>query len=296
MGTLVFSLTNKYITMNKEKGFTWKLGMFVIIGLLLFVSTIYYVGKQNNLFGDTFHLKTTFKNVSGLKEGNNVRFSGINIGTVNEIVILTDTSVLVDLILEKKVMKFIKTDAVAAIGSDGLMGDKILVISPGTVTGVPVKDNDMIISRSAIEISDVMASLKTSVDNAGIITGQLAQFSYKMNNGNGALSKLISDETFSNSIQNTLTNLQTSTNEFAEFTTNLNDGALAGKLDSTLSNLQSGTKGLSDNMDAVKNSFLLRGYFKKQQKAAATKKAKAKKAAAKKKSVEKVNPADSIRL
>ena len=50
--------------MNKEKGFTWKLGMFVIIGLLLFVSTIYYVGKQNNLFGDTFHLKTTFKNVS----------------------------------------------------------------------------------------------------------------------------------------------------------------------------------------------------------------------------------------
>ena len=117
MGTLIFSVTNKNITMNKEKGFTWKLGMFVIIGLLLFVSTIYYVGKQNNLFGDTFHLKTTFKNVSGLKEGNNVRFSGINIGTVNEIVILTDTSVLVDLILEKKVMKFIKTDAVAAIGS-----------------------------------------------------------------------------------------------------------------------------------------------------------------------------------
>ena len=86
MGALVFSVTNKNKIMNKEKGFTWKLGMFVIIGLLLFVSTIYYVGKQNNLFGDTFHLKTTFKNVSGLKEGNNVRFSGINVGTVNEIV------------------------------------------------------------------------------------------------------------------------------------------------------------------------------------------------------------------
>ena len=296
MGTLVFSLTNKYITMNKEKGFTWKLGMFVIIGLLLFVSTIYYVGKQNNLFGDTFHLKTTFKNVSGLKEGNNVRFSGINVGTVNEIIILTDTSVLVDLVLEKKVMKFIKTDAVAAIGSDGLMGDKILVTSPGTVSGVPVKDNDMISSRSAIEISDVMASLKTSVDNAGIITGQLAQFSYKMNNENGALSKLISDETFSNSLKSTLTNLQTSTNEFAEFTTNLNDGALAGKLDSTLSNLQSGTKGLSDNMDAVKNSFLLKGYFKKQKKAEASKKAKAKKVAAKKKTNEKLNTADSTNL
>jgi phospholipid/cholesterol/gamma-HCH transport system substrate-binding protein len=122
-----------------------------------------------------------------------------------------------------------------------------------------------------------MNSLKTSVDNAGIITGQLAEVSYKINNGNGALSKLISDEGFSNSIKGTLTNLQASTNEFANFTANLNKGALSGKLDSTMSNLQSGTKGLSDNMDAVKNSFLLRGYFKKQKKAEAKKQADLKK-------------------
>ncbi len=254
--------------MNKENGFTWKLGMFVITGLVLFVLTIYYVGKNKNLFGSTFHLKTTFKNVSGLKEGNNVRFSGINVGTVNKINLITDTSVMVDLLLKKEVQQFIKSDALATIGSDGLMGDKIMMISSGSVAGVPVKDNDEIASIRAIEMSDVMASLKTSVDNAGVITDQLAKFSFKMNNGNGALSKLISDEAFSNSIKSTLTNLQTSTNEFARFTTNLNEGGLGLKLDSTMSNLQAGTKGLSDNMDAVKHSFLLRGYFKKKKKAA----------------------------
>lgn len=263
--------------MNKESGFTWKLGMFVITGLALFIGTIYFVGKQKNLFGSTFHLKSQFKTVSGLKEGNNVRFSGINVGTVNSIELLTDTSVLVEMIIRKEVQQFIKLDAAASIGSDGLMGDKVITISPGNGVSSQVKNNDMITSTSPIEMSDIMSSLKTSVDNAGIITSQLATFTSNMNSGKGALSKLISDETFSNSLQSTLTNLQTSTNQFSRFTTDLNQGNLGGKLDSTMANLQSGTQGLSDNMDAVKNSFLLRGYFKKQKKADAKKQAELKK-------------------
>ena len=263
--------------MNKESGFTWKLGMFVITGLVLFVGTVYFVGKNKNLFGSTFHLKSQFKSVSGLKVGNNVRFSGINVGTVNEIELVTDTSVMVDLLIKKNVQQFIKSDARASIGSDGLMGDKVLTISPGiassTVSSNPVKNNDLIISKNAIEMEDVMSSIKTSVDNAAIITAQLAQFSYKMNNGNGALSKLISDEAFSNSLKSTLTNLQTSSGEFAKFTTKMNNG----KLDSTMSNLQAGTKGLSDNMEAVQHSFLLRGFFKKKKRAEAKKLAEQKK-------------------
>lgn len=264
--------------MNKESGFTWKLGMFVIIGLALFALTIYFVGKQKNLFGSTFHLKTQFKTVSGLEEGNNVRFSGINVGTVKDIELITDTSVMVVLLIKQDIQQFIKTDATASIGSDGLMGDKVLTISPGTIAKSQVKDNDLIASKKAIEMEDVMSSVKTSVDNAGVITAQLAEFSYKMNNGNGALSKLVTDEEFSSSLKSTLTNLQTSSNEFAKFTTKMNDGKGAlsklvsdekfGKtLDSTMSNLQAGTKGLSENMEAAKNNILLRGYFKKKKKA-----------------------------
>jgi phospholipid/cholesterol/gamma-HCH transport system substrate-binding protein len=281
--------------MNKESGFTWKLGMFVIIGLALFTGTIYFVGKQKNLFGSTFNLKAQFKTVSGLKEGNNVRFSGINVGTVDGIELITDTSVLVSLVMKKNVQKFIKTDAIASIGSDGLMGDKVLTISPGNGNGNMVSNNALIASKSAVEIADVMSSLKNSVDNAGIITAQLAQVSYKINNGNGPLARMISDEGFSNSLKGTLTNLQTSSNEFAHFTQNLNKGALSSKLDSTMSNLQAGTKGLSDNMDAVKNSFLLRGYFKKQKKAEAKKKADLKKQESLKKLNIQNNLKDSIK-
>jgi phospholipid/cholesterol/gamma-HCH transport system substrate-binding protein len=209
--------------------------------------------------------------VSGLKVGNTVRFSGINVGTVNDIELITDTSVMVELVIRKKYQDFIKTDARASIGSDGLMGDKVLTITPGisadTITRSPAKDNDLIISKNAIEMEDVMSSVKTSVDNASIITAQLAEFTYKMNNGNGALSKLISDEEFSNSLKNTLTNLQTSSNEFARFTTKINDGKFSKTLDSTMTNIQGATKGLNENMEAAQHNFLLKGYFKKKKKA-----------------------------
>lgn len=280
--------------MSKDAGFTWKLGIFVLIGLLLFVVTIYFVGKQKNLFGSTFHLKVKFKTVSGLKEGNNVRFSGINIGTVDGIELLTDTSVMVDLVIRKEVQEFIKTDAEASIGSDGLMGDKVLTIHPGSAAKQQVKNGDLLVSKNAIEMDDVMRSLKTSVDNAGLITGNLADFTYKMNNGNGALSKLMSDEKLSMSLKNTLTNLETTSNEFAYFTTRLNNGDIGLALDSTMYNIQQSTKGLNENMKAAQNNILLRGYFNKKKKAEEKKANELKKQEAKLKKNQPKNKVDTV--
>lgn len=264
--------------MDKESGYTWKLGMFVLIGLVLFAFTIYYVGMQKNLFGSTFRLKSNFKNVSGLEVGNNVRFSGINVGTVSEIELITDSSVVVNLLIKDDVQQFIKTDATASIGSDGLMGDKVLTISPGINSRNTVKDNDQIASKAPIDMEDVMVSIKKSVDNASIITGQIAEFSYKMNHGNGTLSKLISDEEFAKSLKTTLSNLENSSNEFAHFTIKMNNGKGAlsklvtdekmGKMiDSTLTNVKTGTDGLNEVIEAAKHNFLLRGYFNKKKKA-----------------------------
>ena len=271
--------------MKKQSGFRWKLGIFVTAGLALFVFTIYFVGVHKNLFGSTFRLKAQFKTVSGLKVGNNIRFSGINVGTVDDITLLTDTSVLVELLIKKEFQKFIETDDLASIGSDGLMGDKVMTITASTSPGKnssPVKNNDLISSKNAIEMSDVMSSLKNSVDNAGIITAQLAQFSVKMNNGDGALNKMLSDKQFAGSLESTLINLQNSSNEFAKFTTKMNDGngalsklvsdeKFSNTLDSTMANLQGATKGLNENMQAAQNNFLLKGFFNKKKKADAKK-------------------------
>nr|WP_309754981.1 MlaD family protein [Flavobacterium sp.] len=264
--------------MNKESGYQWKLGMFVIIGLVLFVTTIYFVGKQKNLFGSTFELTAKFNSVNGLDIGNNVRFSGINIGTVEEIEFLTDTSVVIKLVIKEEVRKYIKKDAIASISSDGLMGDKVLIISSGKNSNVIVEDNDNIASKQAIEMDDLMVSVKKSVDNAGVITAELAQFSNSMNNGNGALSRLVSDEEFGNSIKKMVVNLENSSNEFSKFTIKMNNGKgalsklvsdekMGLMIDSTMTNVKTGTKGINEVIEAAKHNFLLRGYFNKKKKA-----------------------------
>ncbi|AYN04231.1 MlaD family protein [Flavobacterium sp. 140616W15] len=222
--------------MNKESGFKWKLGMFVTIGLILFMLTIYFIGKQQNLFGSTFHITSTFKTVSGLQVGNNVRFSGINIGTVEDIQLINDSSVVVKLIIKDEVRQFIKTDARASIGSEGLMGDKVLTISPGNKSNRIIANDGKIASIDAIEMDDIMKSVKKSVDNAGIISEELAVFTHNMNNGDGALSRLMTDP------------------------------KLANTLTKTITNLESGTQGFSQNMEAAKSNFLFRGYFKKKEK------------------------------
>ena len=109
-------LQKKNKNMNKDSVTSYKLGMFVVIGLALFVLTVYFVGKQKNLFGSTFQLKTQFKSVSGLKVGNNVRFSGINVGVIDDIEQITDSTVRVDMVINEQTRTFIKKNAKAIGG------------------------------------------------------------------------------------------------------------------------------------------------------------------------------------
>lgn len=279
--------------MKKNTNYIWKLGMFVIIGLVLLIITIYFIGQNKNLFGSTFELNTKFKNVSGLNIGNNVRFSGINIGSIKEIEFISDSCVVVKLVIKEDVKQFIKTDAIASIGSDGLMGDKVLTISPGTASNKIVQDNATITSIEAVEMEDLMKSVKASLDNAKIITGQLAQFSHKINNNEGLLSKVLTDATFADKLDNTMTNLELSSEEFSDFTKKLNnnknvlsklvnDEKLGKSVDSTVLNIQNATKGIDEVTEAAKNNFLLKGYFNKKKKAEAKKQKELKKAADKK--------------
>lgn len=221
--------------MPKEKNYKWKLGLFAIAALVIAVGAIYYIGKEKNKFGSTLHISAQFSSVSGLKPGSNVRLGGIDVGTVDDIGLVTDTTVQVDMIIQKKVQKFIKKDAKASITSDGLMGDKVITITAGTPTTPIVTDGDSLASLKPIETDAIMASLKTSADNAAIITGNLADISSRITHGKGALGKLLHDTTLSSNIS------------------------------STMKNLNSSTKKLDENMEAAQHNFLLRGFFKKKE-------------------------------
>jgi len=218
--------------------FKVRLGLFIAGGLMLFAIAIFIIGKQKNLFNPVFKLTTTFYNVSGLEVGSNIRFSGINVGTVDNIKIINDSTVRVDMLILKKVQEFIKTDCEAGIGSAGIIGDRILVITQGSDDASLVKDGQQISSNEPVETDAIMISLQVTAGNAEIISQQLAEIMFNINSGNGTLGRLIQDST------------------------------IAQNFDETMLNLKKSSKGLDDNMNAAKENFLLRGYFKRKEKAA----------------------------
>jgi phospholipid/cholesterol/gamma-HCH transport system substrate-binding protein len=131
--------------------FKIRLGLFIAGGLLLFVVAIFLIGRQKNLFISVYRLTTTFYNVSGLQVGNNVRFSGINVGTVDNIKIINDSTVQVDMLIAKNVQQFIKEDSEAGIGSSGIIGDRILIISQGSYDAAQAEDKQQIGSTEPVE-------------------------------------------------------------------------------------------------------------------------------------------------
>jgi len=218
--------------------FKIRLGMFITGGFFLFVIVIFIIGKQKNLFNPVFKLTTTFYNVSGLEVGSNIRFSGINVGTVDNIKIINDSTVHVDMLILKKMQRFIKSDSEAGIGSAGIIGDRILIIAQGSDDAPVAKDGQQIASNEPAETDAIIASLQITAGNAEIISQQLAEIMFNINSGNGTLGRLIQDST------------------------------IAKNFDETMLNLKKSSKGLNENMNAAKENFLLKGYYKRKEKAA----------------------------
>lgn len=226
----------------QKNNYKVRLGLFILIGVTLFLSAIFIIGKQKNMFNPVFTLTSTFYNVSGLQVGNNIRFLGINVGTVNRISIINDSSVRVEMIIKSDVKPFIKQDSKVSIGSEGIIGDKIILISQGSSNGPAITKGQELLSLEPIETDAIIASLEITAGNAEIISHELADIMININNGQGTLGRLIQDE------------------------------AIADNLSQTITNLRKSSKGLDENMEAAKSNILLRGYFNKKEKAAEKKK------------------------
>ena len=224
---------------KKKSGFRIWLGLFITLGLALFVGTIFIIGKQKNLFDSVFKLSTNFYNVSGLQVGNKVRFSGINVGTVDKITIINDSTVRVEMVLDEMVQRFIKVDCKASIGGEGIIGDRVLNISQSeNASAQMVKNGQHLKSSEPIETDVIMAKMDQISDDATHITKDLAEIIHNINSGNGTMARLIRDP------------------------------SIANNLSQTISNLKSSTKGLDENMEAAKHNFLLRGYYKQKERKA----------------------------
>jgi len=229
-----------------------RLGIFISVGIAVFIAAIYFIGEKQQLFRSTFRLTGVFADVAGLQAGNNVRLSGINVGTIENISIISDTSVRVEILVDESIRKFIKKDAIAIIGSEGLMGNKILIINPGTGGKKEIENNDVIQTAPPINMDDILISLKSTMDNASDITSDLSTITNNIQSGKGTIGRLIMDKSWRENFDSTFANFKKGSARFVTLMDKENevDGILLA-LKSTIEN----TSNITSDLSKITNSL-----------------------------------------
>lgn len=194
--------------MEKHSKNNIRLGVFVISATVLFILAMYFIGDKQNLFGANIELKAEFNNVNGLRRGSNVRLAGIDIGTVKTVTIVSDTAVIVTMDVSDDAKEFVKVDAVAVIGTDGLMGNKIISISPGSPGSPSVQEGDMLHTFDILATDDIFRKLSETNENVAVVAENLATAIQEINRGEGTLGMLIKDPKMAEDLQQSLANVR----------------------------------------------------------------------------------------
>lgn len=306
-----------------------KLGLLVLAGLFLLVSTLYIIGKNENYFGAHFQLRARFTNANGLISGDNIRFSGLQAGTVRTIHVIDDTTIEVVLLIDKAMRPYIHKNALASIGTEGLIGNKVVNIIPAAPPAPLAEDGDLLPVQNQVNTDDMLRTLNKTNENIAAISEGLNLTIHRINNspllwrlsndtglilrlnasldhlhdatanadaalqnlhtltadlnaGKGSVGSLLRDTTFAHNLDEAVNRLKlagerisAAGDQAGALAQNANalikDSNFIRNLNSSLDNIRQGTAAFHEDMEALKHNFLLRGYFRRQEKAAAKK-------------------------
>lgn len=307
-------------------------GIFICIGLAIFIVTIFTMGGEKKSFSKKVPVKATFADINGLQEGDNIWFSGVKIGTVKKIDLLGNAKVELTLNIDEKAQPFIRKDSKVKISSDGFIGNKLVVIFDGTPSQPAIAANDYLTPVTVASTEDLFTTLQANNENLLAITGNFKLISDKINKGEGsigsiinnndvavklnatlenfkkaslnsqqaikdisaftaelnkpnhALHQLVTDTIMTDLLRGSIVQLREATYTASEFANKLDaaaaqlnnpasplglllkDESVAKELKTTISNLQSSSRKLDENMEALQHNFLLRSYFRKKEK------------------------------
>ncbi len=189
-------------------------GIFILLGLVILVITIFTLGGQKKTFVKSFTVHAVFNDVGGLLKGGNVWFLGVKVGTVKKISFHGNSQVEVSMSIENSAQPLIHKDAMAKIGSDGLIGNKIIVIYGGDSTLPHVVTNDFLNVTTALSTEDMLSTLQANNKNLLEITKNFKSISKKIDSGKGTLATLINDPTMAIKLNSTIDKLEATVSNF----------------------------------------------------------------------------------
>ncbi len=225
-----------------------RLGAFIVATLAILVAGVFVIGGKQYLFSSTYQVKAQFANVAGLDVGGDVRVGGVHSGTVHSILLPHEASDKVTVVMDltKSTHEIIKKDSVATIETEGILGNQYLAISFGSAGSPDVRDGDLLASQQPLEMGDllkkangILDSSQQAIQNTTLATASLNSISAKIDRGQGTVGALVNDRQLYTSLEQT-----------------------ASAMHDTTAQAQIGVVDFAENMEALKHSFFLRGYFK----------------------------------
>jgi len=213
-------------------------GLFIFIGLMFLLGGILIVGNIRETFNNKMKVISIFDDVGGLKEGNNVWYSGVKIGTVSNMNFFGKSQVEVILNIATKAQQYIRKDAKVKISSDGIIGNKIIVIYGGTEDFAQVEIGDTLAVERTFTSEDMINTLQDNNENLLTITSNIKTITNRLVDGEGTIGKLMNDTSVYANINAATVALQKATvkaeqmiSSLATFSSSLNKkGTLANEL------------------------------------------------------------------
>ncbi|NLT51036.1 MAG: MCE family protein [Ignavibacteria bacterium] len=232
-----------------------RLGLFIFLGTVLFALGIFLIGDKGALFSSTFNVTTHFKNIEGLRTGAAVRLSGLDIGSVKEISLITDSTQKVKVVLSirEDVKHFIRLDSKAIIETEGLIGAKIISVTPGNPDFEIVQDGGFIYSEEPINIGAIFKESQGTIENISELSGDFSEIIAKVNEGKGTIGKLINDEELYNSTVNITKSADRTLNKLTEDMASLSKIVLTlgGGIERIINNVDSATNDVKSLMAKI---------------------------------------------
>jgi len=197
-----------------------KLGLFVMAGLALTMTVLYFIAKNKNSFGSGLAVKVRFSNLNGLVEGNNVLYAGMPAGNVQQIAILNDTTIEVKLLINEKITPFIHQNAIAAIGSEGLMGNKVVNITPSGGKAAPIREGDLLMGRQNAGIDQMLPKMSRISDNVEVTSQSLKNLVVGLDTG--SVVKVLKDQNTAAYLKNAIVKISLTAENAHEISAGLN--------------------------------------------------------------------------
>src|SRR6476661_9444077 len=197
-------------------------GIFVLLGILFLIAGILTIGNLRNTFSQKLHVIATFNDVNGLQKGNNIWFSGVKIGTIKTVRFFGKSNVRVVMNIDQASREYIRSDAKVKISTDGLIGNKILVIEGGTDKAAPIEEGDTLQVAETLSSEEMMNTLQENNRNLVDITRDVKNLSAKIRAGEGNLGKMVNDDQLYNNLSSAAVSLKNASARAGQMVSSLN--------------------------------------------------------------------------